>query len=151
MEIMRSTLTIPPQTALPTLAIPSLVQAWHGLQSLVPLSAIHNEQQYDRALNILHKLLALVGNNESHPLYELLDTLGTLIHAYEESHYPAPSVTGIDVLRYLCSEHELTPKDLPELGPPNVVSELLAGKQELSVENIRALSQRFDLSPATFF
>jgi hypothetical protein len=71
MEIMRSTLTIPPQTALPTLAIPSLVASFHGLQSLVPLSAIHNEQQYDRALNILHKLLALVSNNESHPLYEL--------------------------------------------------------------------------------
>ena len=142
---------MPQQTTLPTLTIPPLVQAWNGLQSLVPLSAIHNEQQYDRALNILHKLLDLVGDNESHPLYELLDTLGTLIHAYEETHYPAPAVTGIDVLRYLCSEHELTPKDFPELGPENVVSELLAGKRDLTVENIRVLSQRFDLSPATFF
>ena len=77
--------------------------------------------------------------------------MGTLIHAYEETHYPAPAVTGIDVLRYLCCEHELTPKDLPELGPENVVSELLAGKRDLTVENIRVLSQRFDLSPATFF
>lgn len=34
-----------------------VVQAWNGLQSIVPLSAIHNEQQYDRALNLLHKLL----------------------------------------------------------------------------------------------
>lgn len=114
-------------------------------------TALDNEQQYDRALNLLHKLLDLVGDDESHPLYDLLDTLGTLIHAYEEIHYPAPTVTGVDVLRYLCSEHELTPKDLPELGPPNVVFELLAGKSDLTVENIRALSQRFDLSPATFF
>jgi len=115
------------------------------------LSAIYNEQQYDRALNILHKLLDLVGDDESHPLYELLDTLGTLIHAYEETHYPAPDVTGVDVLRYLCSEYQLTPEDFPELGRENVVSELLAGKRELSVEHIRALCQRFDLSPATFF
>lgn len=146
---MSSSLTIAQQTTLP--AIPRLVQAWNGLQSIVPLSAIHNEQQYDRALNLLHKLLDLVGDDESHPLYDLLDTLGTLIHAYEEIHYPAPTVTGVDVLRYLCSEHELTPKDLPELGTPTVVFELLAGKRELNVENIRALSQRFDLSPATFF
>ena len=148
---MRSTLTMPQQTARATLTIPSLVQAWNGLQSLVPLSAIHNEQQYDRALNILHKLLDLVGDDESHPLYELLDTLGTLIHAYEETHYPASDVTGVDVLRYLCSEHQLAPEDLPELGSPLLVSELLAGKRELSVEHIRALSQRFELSPATFF
>jgi HTH-type transcriptional regulator/antitoxin HigA len=149
MEIMRSFLTIPQQTTLP--AIPRLVQAWNELQSVVPLSAIHNEQQYDRALNLLHKLLDLVGDDESHPLYELLDTLGTLIHAYEETYYPAPTVTSVDVLRYLCEEHQLMPKDLPELGPPTLVFELLAGKRELSVENIRALSQRFDLSPATFF
>lgn len=115
------------------------------------LSAIHNEQQYDRALNILHKLLDLVGNDECHPLYELLDTLGTLIHAYEETHYPAPDVTGVDVLRYLYTEHQLIPEDLPELGPEHVVSELLAGKRELSVKHIRVLSQCFDLSPATFF
>jgi antitoxin component HigA of HigAB toxin-antitoxin module len=31
------------------------------------------------------------------------------------------------------------------------VSELLAGKRELSAKNIRALSKRFGVSPATFF
>lgn len=148
---MRTTFAIPQKTIPPTIRIPQLVQAWNGLQTIVPLSAIHNELQYDRALNTLHKLLDLVGDDESHPLYELLDTLGTLIHAYEKIHYPAPTVTGVDVLRYLCEEHELSPKDLPELGTPTVVSDLLESKRELSVDNIRALSQRFDLSPATFF
>lgn len=148
---MRSSFAIPQQTALPTLPVPRLVASFHGLVSVVPLSVIHNEQQYDYALKLLHQLLDIVGDDESHPLYDLLDTLGTLVHAYEELHYPAPNVTGVDVLRYLCEEHELTAIDFPELGSPDVAGELLAGKRELSVENIRTLSQRFDLSPATFF
>jgi len=28
----------------------------------------------------------------------LLDTLGTLIHAYEETHYPIPETTGVEIL-----------------------------------------------------
>ncbi len=32
-----------------------------------------------------------------------------------------------------------------------MVSELLGDKRELSVENIRVLSKRFGVSPATFF
>lgn len=148
---MTSSFAIPQQTTLPTLTVPRLVQAWNGLVSIVPLSVIHNEQQYDYALKLLHQLLDIVGHDESHPLYDLLDTLGTLVYAYEDSHYPAPTVTGVDVLRYLCEEHELTAIDFPELGSPDVVGELLAGERELNVANIRVLSQRFDLSPATFF
>ena len=40
----------------------------------------------------LNALIDEVGTNEQHPLYELLDTLGTVIHAYEEKHYPIPEV-----------------------------------------------------------
>jgi len=32
-------------------------------------------------------LLDEIGDNERHPLYDLLDTLGTLIHVYEETHH----------------------------------------------------------------
>ncbi|MDZ7262106.1 MAG: transcriptional regulator [candidate division KSB1 bacterium] len=133
------------------MATEQIVQAWSTLQSLIPVAPICNEQQYEQALEKLNELLDIVGDNEAHPLYDLVDTLGILIHAYEESHYPASPVTGIDVLRFLMEEHQLTPSSLPESGNEEVVSELLAGKRELSVENIRALSQRFGLSPATFF
>jgi HTH-type transcriptional regulator/antitoxin HigA len=80
----------------------------------------------------------------------LLDILGMLIHNYEEMHYPVSPVTGIDVLKFIMEEHRLTPSDLPEIGDEKVVSELLAGKGELNVENIRALSKRFGISAATF-
>lgn len=133
-----------------SVATQQLVQAWDTLQSLIPVSPIRNERQYDQAVEKLNALLDIVGDNEAHPLYNLLDTLGILIHAYEESHYPAPAVTGIGVLEILMEEHQLTPSSLPEIGNEDVVSELLAGKRELTVENIRALSQRFGVSPETF-
>jgi HTH-type transcriptional regulator/antitoxin HigA len=133
-----------------TIASQPLIQAWSALQAIVPVFPIRNEWQYEQALNILNGLLNVVGDDETHPLYDLLDTLGILVHTYEESHYPAPEVTGIDVLRFLMDEHHLTPSDLPDVGDSRTVSELLAGDRPLSVVHIRALSQRFGLSPATF-
>jgi hypothetical protein len=35
----------------------------------------------------LNELIDLFGANEDHPMYEYLDTLGTLIHTYEETNY----------------------------------------------------------------
>lgn len=131
-------------------ALREFAQAWGELQALVPVSAIHNEQQYERALETLHALLDIVGEDETHPLYELLDTLGTLVHIYEEEHYPGPAATGIDVLKFLMEEHQLSLSSFPEIGNEGEVSELLMGKRELKVSEIRALSKRFGVSPATF-
>lgn len=43
--------------------------------------------EYDQAIAHLNQLIDEIGTGEGHPLYGLLDTLGTLIHAYEEEHY----------------------------------------------------------------
>jgi HTH-type transcriptional regulator / antitoxin HigA len=112
---------------------------------------LDSEEYYSQATETLDELLDIVGDDESHPLYDLLDTLSVLIQAYEEDHYPIDEVTGSEVLKFLMDEHQLTPCSLPELGDQQAMSELLAGKRELSVAQIRALSKRFELSPATFF
>ncbi len=115
-----------------------------------PLLVIRNEKEYNTAIERLNKLLDEVGTNEKHPLYTLLDTLGTLVHAYEEVHYPIPDVSGIDILRFLMEEHGLTQSSLPEVGSQGVVSEILNGKRELNVRQIRALAKRFKVSAAVF-
>src|SRR6266571_4587567 len=115
-----------------------------------PLLSIRNEHEYDLAVARLNGLLDEVGTDEQHPLYTLLDTLGTLIHAYEEEHLPIPESSGIDVLRFLMEEHGLTQSDLPEIGSQGVVSDILRGKRELNVRQIRALAKRFHVSPAVF-
>lgn len=124
-----------------------LQQSWTAIS---PLLSLRNEQEYDRAVERLNRLLDEVGTDEQHPLYTLLDTLGTLIHAYEEEHHPIPECSGVDILRFLMEEHDLTQSDLPEIGSQGVVSEILRGKRELNVRQIRALAKRFHVSPGVF-
>lgn len=115
-----------------------------------PILTIHNEQEYDQAVQRLNGLLDEVGTDESHPLYELLDTLCILIQAFEETHFPMPVATGIETLQYLMEEHDLKQAELSEIGSQGVVSEILNGKRELNVRQIRALAARFHVSPAVF-
>ena len=61
-----------------------------------------------------------------------------------------PKARGTDLLQFLMEEHHLTQSDLPEVGSQGVVSEILGGKRELNVRQIRALSRRFGVSPSAF-
>ena len=124
-----------------------LQQYWMALS---PLLSIRNEYEYDCAVERLNHLLDEVGTDEQHPLYTLLDTLGTLLHAYEEQHHPMPECSGVDVLRFLMDEHGLTQSDLSEVGSQGVISDILRGKRVLNVRQIRALAKRFQVSPAVF-
>jgi transcriptional regulator with XRE-family HTH domain len=47
-------------------------------------------------------------------------------------------------------EHNLKQSDLPEVGSQGVVSEILSGKRKLNICKIKALSERFGVSPAVF-
>ncbi len=130
-----------------TLATEELKVHW---KNVAPLLTIRNEGEYNAAVKRLNKLLDEIGDNEKHPLYSLLDTLGTLIEVYEEEHYPIPDVTGAEILRFLMDEHGLTQSDLPEVGSQGVVSEILSNKRELNVRQIRLLAKRFKVSTAVF-
>jgi len=95
-------------------------------------------------------LLREVGDDERHPLYWLLDTLGTLVHVYEEEHVPIPEASGPEALEYLMEEHGIGTEDLPELGGSKAVRAILAQEKELHLGEIRALAERFGVSPAVF-
>ena len=126
---------------------PQLQRSWTQVSVLLN---IQNERDYDLALERLNSLIDEVGTDEGHPLYSLLDTLGTVVHAWEEQHHPMPKLGGADALRFLMEEHDLSQSDLLEVGSQGVVSEVLGGKRTLNVRQIRALSERFGVSPAVF-
>ena len=120
---------------------------WASMRRIL---TVRNEREYDRAVKRLNSLLDEIGTNERHPLYGFLDTLGTLIHAYEEKHHAIPEASGPEMLRFFMDEQELTASELPEVGSQRAVSEILRGKRELSASQIRALAARFHISPAVF-
>ena len=118
--------------------------------AISPLLAIRNEREYQEAVERVANLIDEIGTDELHPLYELLDTLGTLIAAYEEKHYPMPKCNGAEMLRFFMGEHELTQSELSDIGSQGVVSDILKGNRELNIRQIRALAKRFNVSPAVF-
>lgn len=61
-----------------------------------------------------------------------------------------PKCRGGDSLQFLMDEHSLAQSGLPEVGSQGVVSEIIHGKRELNVRQIRALARRFKVSPAAF-
>jgi HTH-type transcriptional regulator/antitoxin HigA len=70
-----------------------------------------------------------------------------LIEAYETSLWPRRRPSLPVLLRYLMDQHGLTRADLvPLLGTPSRVSEVLAGKRELSMSTVRRLRARFHVS-----
>jgi len=115
-----------------------------------PLLTVRNEREYDAAVRRLNALLDEVGTNQRHPLYGLLDTLATLLYDYEERHQALPAVGGAEMLRFFMSEQNLAQSDLPEIGSQGVISEILNGKRQLNLRQIRALAKRFRVSPAVF-
>lgn len=120
---------------------------WLAISSIF---VIRNEAEYDQAVEVLNTLLDEVGTNEQHPLYGMLDTLGAVMYAYEEKHHTIPEASGTDMLDFFMTEHDLSPTDLPELGPVKVVQEMQNGQRELTIPQIRGLAKRFHVSPAVF-
>ncbi len=109
-----------------------------------------NEDEYEQLVNLLDEITDLVRDNESHPLANMMDVLGVLIEVYEDQSIPEPEGNGVSVLKYFMQEYGLKQKDLPELGSQGVVSEILNGKRELNLRQVRALGERFQV-PASVF
>jgi len=83
---------------------------------------------------------------------ELADLLTLLIEDFESKRYPLPRATPRQALSFLMEQHALKQKDLVGiLGTRSVVSEVINGRRELTKEQIRRLSQRFQVSPELFF
>lgn len=63
---------------------------------------------------------------------------------------PMPKASGVETLRYLMREHGMSQSDLPGVGTQSVVSEVLSGKRQLNLRQIRWLAGRFGVSVETF-
>lgn len=124
----------------------------HWLSIAKILSVPRSEEEYQQLVELLDQLIDEVGENEEHHLASLMETLGLIIAAYEEAHLPTfNSPSGVESLKFLMEEHGLTSSDLPEVGSQGVVSEILNGKHQLNARQLRALSERFKVSPTIFF
>ena len=76
-----------------------IAKIWPGIQNI--FSVPHNQKEYNRLVRILDGLIDEVGENESHPLASLMETLGSLIESYEVQNIPEIEGNPNDVLKTL--------------------------------------------------
>lgn len=111
-----------------------------------------NDAQFKKLVNTLDELLAITGQDEQHPLMDLVDIISYFIESYENNRYVSEQKksTGLDALKLLMEAHHLVQSDLSDIGSQGVVSEILHGKRFLNLRQILVLAKRFGVSPATF-
>ncbi|WP_224742613.1 helix-turn-helix domain-containing protein [Stutzerimonas kunmingensis] len=127
-----------------------LLPAWEQFRSETDIAPIRDESHYERMTVMLEALLDEAASDEQHPAMGLVDIIGDLIEDYETEHHLVPEGTGVQALKFLMEQHGLKQGDLSEIGSQGVISEIIAGKREMNIRQIRKLSERFGVSPATF-
>jgi HTH-type transcriptional regulator/antitoxin HigA len=124
------------------------IKAWPTISKVI--STINTKIHYKKVVRLLDKLIDEAGKKEDPSTELLIDTLRTLIKDYEDRNLPEPAADPIGCLKFLMEEHGLKQNDLKELGSQGVVSEIMSGKRNLNVRQIKDLSKRFKVAAATF-
>ncbi|MCF6322816.1 MAG: helix-turn-helix domain-containing protein [Gammaproteobacteria bacterium] len=126
----------------------NISKVWPSIKSI--FSVPHSEREYLALVKTLDNLVDEVGENQNHKLAPAMETIGNLIENYEDQNLTIKESTPIDALKYLMQEHGLKQSDLQEIGSQGVVSEVLTGKRELNLDQIKKISKKFHVSPLTF-
>ena len=108
------------------------------------IKPIKTDSDYKIALSRLEKIFdAPIGTIES----DEADILGLMIDEYEKERYPIEAPDPIEAIKIRMKEMQLKQVDLvSEIGGKSRVSEILNRKRRLTVDMIRKLANRLNLS-----
>jgi HTH-type transcriptional regulator / antitoxin HigA len=109
------------------------------------IKPIKTESDYQAALKRLEVIFdAPIGTSDS----DEADVLGLMIDEYENKHYPIEAPDPIEAIKIRMEEMHLKQVDLVnEIGGKSRVSEVLGRRRKLTVNMIRKLTSRLNLSP----
>jgi len=107
------------------------------------LIAVENDADHVEAKALVGKL---TGSRKSDDRVRLV-AQARLIEAYEPGRWPRSASTLPDLLNYFMDQRDLSRSDLvPMLGTVSRVSEVMNGKRELSMNMVRRLRERINIS-----
>ena len=110
---------------------------------MVRITPIRTEADHKAALA---RMDALMDAEAGTPEVDELSILADLVEAYEAKHFPIELPSPVDAIRFRMEQASLEPRDLePYIGSRGKVSEVLSGKQPLTLAMIRALSKHLGI------
>ena len=65
----------------------AILRAWMPFKRLVGVTSVRTKEDYARARATIDAMLEEVGDNEGHPLADVLDYLADQVKAYEDEHF----------------------------------------------------------------
>jgi HTH-type transcriptional regulator/antitoxin HigA len=109
------------------------------------IKPIRTELDYQKSLK---RMMDIFDSSVGTPESDEADILGLMIDEYEKKHYPIEAPDPIEAIKIRMEEMQLKQVDLTnEIGGKSRVSEVLNRKRKLTVEMIRKLTTRLNLSP----
>ncbi|EAV0145364.1 helix-turn-helix domain-containing protein [Salmonella enterica] len=130
------------------------IKAANNLASIVPLlGGSTSREDYEEAVRLAESLL------ENEPDSPLVDMLTARIDAYEDNAPEfeefnvriAAGSNSISLLRVLTQQHGLSQSDFEnEIGKKSLVSRILNGDRNLTLDHMRALAARFQIPVSMF-
>jgi HTH-type transcriptional regulator / antitoxin HigA len=128
----------------------AILQAWMPFKQTIGVTSVHNEEEYAQATATIAVLLDEIGDDENHPLADVLDYLSDQVKAYEDEHFSIPKAEPHNVLRFLMDQHGLRQEDLGDCAPQSRISEILAGKRSISKEIAKRFAKQFNVHADIF-
>lgn len=128
-------------------------------QAAAPYLHINDQQHYEEGLELIESFLQEAKDSHDDPLNGVIELLARAIETYENKdaeliafeHRSMAQPSDLAMLRLLMDQHGLGVADLPEIGSKSMVSRVLSGERSLNKNHIKALAERFHISPSLFF
>jgi HTH-type transcriptional regulator / antitoxin HigA len=127
-----------------------VLKTWAPFRDAVGVTSVHTKAQYERASSLVAQLLDEVGDDEDHPLAEVLDYFANQIEAYEARHVALPEAEPREVLRFLMEQHGIDQTAFADDVPQSRISDILSGKREISKSQAKVFAKRFQVNASVF-
>lgn len=111
---------------------------------------IHDEAELEAAQEIMDALAVLPTRTLDQDDY--LETLAELVEAYEEQHVQFSKRSGLETLKFLLTENNLTASDLSRILGTDISLgyRIVDGERNLTTRHIKKLAQHFHVGPDVF-
>ena len=126
-------------------------KSYTGLCQILTPRPIHDKVDFENVTEITD---AMAGHKLTADQEDYFDLLCQLIENYEKEHGQliAPKVTGLEMLQHLLDAHDMSAADLARLLEVHrtLGAMILRGERKLTLNHVRTLSRRFNVSGDLF-
>jgi len=115
-----------------------------------PLRPLRSDEELDGAVKMIDALLSKPTRGLGEDDY--LEVLSDLVERYESEAHPMAPLSDADMLRHLIKARDVSQREVADATgiADSTISEVLAGKRNLSRQNIGKLARYFHVSPNVF-